>query len=132
VFDAPNRESCIVNRSRTNTPLQALVGMNGVQFVEASRNMAQRVMLAKRTDDERARFAFLLATGRIPSDQEARIIVDTFKKQQAEFKSDVAQAEKLMKVGESARDETFGVADHAAWTMVCNMLLNLDEAVTQH
>jgi hypothetical protein len=132
VFDAPNRESCIVNRSRTNTPLQALVGMNGVQFVEASRNMAQRVMLAKKTDDERARYAFLLATGRPPSDQESRIIVDTLRKQLAEYKADHAQAEKLLKVGESARDESLNGADHAAWTMVCNMLLNLDEAVTQH
>ena len=74
----------------------------------------------------------MLATGRAPGDQEARIVLGTLAKQLAKFKSDTGGAEKLLKVGESVRDQSLDPAEHAAWTMVCNMLLNLDEAVTQH
>ena len=132
VFDAPTREACIVNRSRTNTPLQALVAMNGTQFVEASRNFAQRVMVAKSGDSERARYAFLLLLGREPSEKERDILLASLKRQLDEFEADPGAAERLLKVGESARDTSLDAVEHAAWTMVCNMLLNLDEAVTQH
>ena len=132
VFDAPTREACIVNRSRTNTPLQALVVMNGTQFVEASRNLAQRVVLAKNTDRERVAYLFLLATGRPATAAETKIVLDTLQAQRAEFREDPESAKKLLAVGESARDETIHATEHAAWTMVCNMVLNLDEVVTQH
>ncbi len=132
VFDAPTREACIVNRSRTNTPLQALVSMNGPQFVEASRNMAQRVMLAKKGDKARAEYAFLLITNRTSAPKETEIVLSVFAKQLARFKGDTSAAEKLLKIGESARNESLDPAEHAAWTMVCNMLLNLDEVSTQH
>jgi hypothetical protein len=132
VFDAPTREACIVNRSRTNTPLQALVVMNGTQFVEASRNLAQRIVVAKRTDRERVAYLFQLATGRPASENETAIVLDTLHKQRQEFQADPESAKKLLSVGESQRDESIPATEHAAWTMVCNMVLNLDEVVTQH
>jgi hypothetical protein len=132
VFDAPTREACIVNRSRTNTPLQALVVMNGPQFVEAARNMAQRVILARRDTPSRLDYAFTLATGRTPSKPERDILRGVYEKQLGEFAANTDNAMKLLAVGDSKRDETIPPAVHAAWTMVCNMILNLDEVVTQH
>ncbi len=132
VFDAPTREACIVNRSRTNTPLQALVVLNGPQFVEAARNMAQRVLLAKSDTNERVRYAFLLVTGRHPTQEEIDIVGEVLASQLKHFIEDGADATRLLAVGESKRDESLPPATHAAWTMVCNTLLNLDEAVTQH
>jgi hypothetical protein len=132
VFDAPTREACIVNRSRTNTPLQALVVMNGPQFVEAARNMAQRVLLAAKDDTTRVRYAFLVATGRPPTQAETAIVLNVLAKQVDEFVADPDGAKKLLAVGESKRDESLNEPRHAAWTMVCNMILNLDEVVTQH
>jgi hypothetical protein len=132
VFDAPTREACIVNRSRTNTPLQALVSMNSPQFVEASRNMAQRVMTTKRTDKQRAEYAFLLASGRPATAKEAEVVMSVLTKQLKDFSKDAAAAARLLSVGESPRSESLDPIQHAAWTMVCNMLLNLDEVSTQH
>jgi len=132
VFDAPTREACIVNRSRTNTPLQALVVMNGPQFVEAARNMAQRVFLARPDTRSRLDYAFTLATGRAPSQPERDIVRGVYEKQLAEFAANTDNAIMLLAVGDSKRDETIPPAAHAAWTMVCNMILNLDEVVTQH
>jgi hypothetical protein len=131
-FDAPSREACIVLRSRTNTPLQALVTMNGPQFVEAARNMAQRVMLAEKSEPARIRLAFSLATSRPPTDAEMKVIAGVLANQRTGFRFEPEEATKLLSVGESKRDESLDAADHAAWTMVCNMSLNLDEAVTQH
>ena len=131
-FDAPTRETCTVMRSRTNTPLQALATMNDIQFAEASRAMAQRVMLAEATDEARADLAFRLATGRRPKAGERAVVLRVLRAQRAAFDNDTEGATKLISVGESERDETLTPAEHAAWTMVCNMVLNLDEALTQH
>lgn len=132
VFDAPTREACIVNRSRTNTPLQALVVLNGRQFVEAARNMAQRVIKARPETSGRIDYAFRIATGRPPTSKEAEILLNVFNSQAKHFSQDQEDAMKLLSVGESKRDQSIPPDVHAAWTMVCNTLLNLDETVTQH
>ena len=132
VFDAPSREQCVVNRSRTNTPLQALVGMNSPQFMEAARTMAEQVLLATRDDRSRVALAFRLATCRDATPKEAAIVLETLGKQKLAFAADAGSAAKLLAVGEAPRNESLDPVEHAAWTMVCNMLLNLDEVVTQH
>ena len=94
--------------------------------------MAQRVLHAEWTDEARADLAFRLATGRRPTTYERSVLLRVLRTQRAAFDKDIDGATKLISVGESERDESLKPAEHAAWTMVCNMVLNLDEALTQH
>ncbi|MEX2169142.1 MAG: PSD1 and planctomycete cytochrome C domain-containing protein [Pirellulales bacterium] len=131
-LDAPSRETCIVRRERTNTPLQALVLLNDPTFVEAARFLAQRVMLG--TDDDppqRVRTLFELATAREPNDNEMRILMAEYEQQLAAFRADPAAADALLSVGEAPRDSTLDAAAHAAWTNVALVILNLDETVNK-
>ncbi len=131
-FDAPNRETCVVRRETTNTPLQALVLLNDPEYIEASRALAGRMMKeAPSSAEDRARRGFLLAVSRQPTAQELEILLAKYEWHLAEFKSDNEAAEKLLSVGDSQRDTTLPVADHAAWTCVASMILNLDETITK-
>jgi hypothetical protein len=130
-FDAPDRETCTVRRPRTNTPLQALVLMNDPTYVEASRKLAERMMAAATSDEARISFAFRLATGRLPRPQESQVLERIYQRQLAEYRKQPAEAEDLLKVGESPRNQKLDQADLAAWTMVANTILNLDETISK-
>lgn len=131
-LDAPSRENCTLRRSRTNTPLAALALMNDEQFVEASRALAQRTMNeGGESATDRATFAFRLATMRRPSDAELAVLMDVYKANLVKYESDKEAATELINVGESKPDEKLDVSQLAAWTMVANMLLNLDETITK-
>ncbi|MBC8001887.1 MAG: PSD1 domain-containing protein [Opitutaceae bacterium] len=132
LFDAPTREYCVVRRPRTNTPLQALALLNDVQFVEASRAFAQRILLdGGKSDRDRASFAFRLATGRLPDRGELSILLDTLAAQRKEFSNDHAAATKLLSVGSFKAKENLDAAELAAWANVASLILNLDETVTK-
>ena len=132
-FDAPDRETCQVRRARTNTPLQSLVLMNDVQFVEAARKLAERVLLeGGSTPPEQFAFAFRTTTSRFPESYERDSLMQLYKEYFQEFQSTPENAEKLLSTGESARDSKLPAADLAAWTMICHLLLNLSETVTQN
>jgi hypothetical protein len=132
VFDAPDREFCIVRRSTTNTPLQALTLMNDPIFVEAARQFAERVMReAGPSPDARLPYAFRLATGRIPDERETQILREKFSEMLAAYQKDEASARQLVTVGASPRDPAFPVSELAAYTAVANMILNLDEVITK-
>ncbi|MEQ9407386.1 MAG: DUF1553 domain-containing protein [Fuerstiella sp.] len=131
-LDATARESCIVKRSRTNTPLQALALMNEVTFVEAARVLAQRVM--KTADDgpkQRLTLALQLAICRPPAPAERDVLLAAFHHYLNAFRQNPQAADELLSVGESPRDETLNAAESAAWTTVMSMILNLDEVVTR-
>lgn len=130
-FDAPSREACTVRRSRTNTPLQALVLMNDEQYIEAAKALAQRVLLALKDDGERLAYAFRLATGRKATESEFGILVDTLAKQRQRFTADVEAATKLLAVGEFKVDANLDPSELASWTMLASMLMNLDETITK-
>jgi hypothetical protein len=131
-FDAPDREICTVRRSRTNTPLQALVLMNDPTYVEASRKLAERMMHHAEAPDERLAFAFRLATARQPSAKEADVLKRVLDRQLQRYKQDEKAALKLLTVGESPRDERLNAAELAAYTIVGSVILNLDETVTKN
>ena len=132
-FDAPDRETCQVRRARTNTPLQSLVLMNDVQFVEAARKLAERVLLeGGSTPPEQFAFAFRTTTSRFPESYERDSLMQLYKEYFQEFQSTPENAEKLLSTGESTRDSKLPAADLAAWTMICHLLLNLSETVTQN
>jgi hypothetical protein len=131
-LDAPDREVCIVRRSTTNTPLQALTLLNDPIFVEAARKLAERVVKEGGTAPEtRLTLGFRLATGHAPNERELHILRDALDKMLDAYRRDEAGARKLIAVGASKPDASIPVAELAAWTAVANIILNMDEAITK-
>ena len=132
ILDAPSREECNIHRARTNTPLQALVTLNDPTFVEAARVFAQKILTQGPPEhDARLAFAFRSATGRKPSDAEMKILRERYRQQHDRFRADADAASKLVNVGQYPREAQLDVAELAAWTAYCNMVLNLDEVLTR-
>lgn len=131
-FDAPDRETCTVRRARTNTPLQALILMNDPTYVEAARKLAERLLREAKTTEDRLTLGFRLATARLPNGKEIAILQRVLDQQMARYAKDEAAALKLLGVGESPRDDRLSASELAAWTVVSNVLLNLDEVVTKN
>ena len=132
IFDAPNRETCVLKRPNTNTPLQALAAMNDVQMIEASRHFAERACKKGGAADQIARFAFELATSRPPTEQELGALLDLYQRGCDIYQNDVEKAKALLSAGESKRDSSIDPAEHAAWTLVASLILNLDEVLTRN
>jgi len=131
-FDAPSRENCTVRRARTNTPLQALVLLNDKQFVEAARKLAERMMTeGGGTFEQRAAHGFRLAVARVPTTDEMAVLQRVFAKQSAYFQANAEAATKLLSYGEAKRNEQLPAVELAGYTMLANVLLNLDETVTK-
>ncbi len=131
-FDAPSRGACSVRRERTNTPLQALLLMNERQFVECARHLAQRMMKeGGATPESRAAYGFRLATGRPPGSEDAADLLAAYRDFRTKFRADAEGARKLIAVGDSAPDPALDAQELAAWTMVANLILNLDEVLNK-
>jgi hypothetical protein len=130
-FDAPNREVCTVRRPRTNTPLQALVTLNDPVYVEAAQALARRMVReGGATEAGRAVRGFRLVLAREPSAAERERIVRLHADALADFRSDAERAKKMATepLGAVPTDLAVDEADLAAWTVVANVILNLDEA----
>jgi hypothetical protein len=131
-FDAADRSVCSVKRQSTSTPLQALVLLNDVQFVEAARFVGQRMLKeGGATAVEQVAWAFRLVTGRTPTEKERAVLEKLFAEQKAIFEKDPAAAKKLLGVGEKPADAKLPAADLAAATVLANVLFNHDEAATR-
>lgn len=129
-FNAAEREVCIVRKSTTNSPLQALTLMNNVVFVEASRLIGERMLReGGGTLDEQVAFAFRLGTSRQPSSRELDLLRDAYHLFLWKYENDREAATSLLSVGEYPRDGSFDVTQLAAMTMVASTILNLDEVV---
>ena len=132
VFDAPDREKCIARRSRTNTPLQALVLMNDPTYVEASRALAGEMILrGGREPAERLRFAFERALARPPSAVESKLLQGLAREQAAKFRAEPQLASDLLQVGQWQAPESLAEPELAAWTIVASSILNLDETISK-
>jgi hypothetical protein len=132
MFDAPSREKCVIRRSRTNTPMQALVTLNDVQFVEAARALAERsIREGGGTTAERIAYAYRLTTGTPPKPAMLKLLEDAYAEELKVFEADANRAQQLLAIGESKRDEKIAVHEHAAMTIVASMILNLDETLTR-
>lgn len=132
-FDSPDREFCSARRSRTNTPLQALVLWNETGYLEASRKLGERMLKEGGSDDaSRATFAFRLATGRSPRDAEIAVLTRTYAKLRADFTARPDDAAKLIKVGASVADPKLPAGELAAAGGVANLILTLDETITKN
>jgi hypothetical protein len=131
-FDAPNRETCVVARPTTTTPLQALVLLNDVQFVEAARAFAERIIARSDHDADRLRWAFAECVSRQPTDQEFAVLDNALERERKRYAANEPAAREYLANGESPRDENIPVAEHAAWSQIAALLLNLSEAVTRN
>jgi len=131
-FDAAGRETCIVRENRTNTPLQALNLMNDVTYLEASRKIAERMIREGGTaPGDRIAYGFRLATARQPRENETSVLLAGFNHQLNYYRTNRAEALKLVSQGDSARDETLDPAEVAALSTVASLILNLDETITK-
>lgn len=132
VFNAPSRETCTVRRDRTNTPLQALVTLNDIQYVEAARNLAQRALLqGGSTDTARENFIAKRLIARPFTPAEQAIVQKSLASLTAHYKGDLKDAQMLITTGESKPDPTIPAEKLAAWTMLSNQLMNLDEVLNK-
>ncbi len=131
-FDAPSRESFCVGRGRSNTPLQALALMNDVQQFEAARAFAERLLLRTSSDADRLAHAFRCVAARSPAPAEQKLMADALAAHRAHFDKNSEAASQVITNGESKPSATLPVGEFAAWTMVANLLLNLDETVTRN
>ncbi len=132
-FDATNREQLCAVRDRTNTPLQALQLMNDVQHFEAARALAERAIVeGGKTTPERIAFLYRVVLSRSPDKDELRIVTEALTKQIALYTADAGAAKKVVHVGESKPRGVASDVDTAAWTMICNLILNLDEAIVRN
>jgi hypothetical protein len=128
-FDLPTRESCQVQRAATNTPLQSLVLWNDEQFVEAARNLAQRVLRETSSDAGRIARMMELCTARTPSAREAGILAAALADFRARYAADPDSAKALLAVGESMVDAALDPVDSAAFCMLATTVLSLDATV---
>jgi len=132
-FDAPSREQFCVRRERSNTPLQALNLLNDIQYVEAARAFGQRMLKeGGTTAGDRVAWAFRCVTSRAPTKAEQAVLADTYFAQLVRYEKAADAAKKLITFGESKPDEKLDPAELAACTLVANMLLNMDEALTKN
>jgi hypothetical protein len=128
IFNAPSRETCTVHRDRTDTPLQALVTLNDPQFVEAARHLAQESLESK---TDRLDFMAERLLARPLTAKEKKIIESNAGDLLAHYKAEPKAAEELLAVGETKPDTKLDVPTLAAYTMVANELMNLDETLNK-
>jgi len=130
-FDAPDRETCVIRRARTNTPLQALVLLNDPTYVEAARAFAERIIHHNADDTERLIFAFRSAVARLPHNAERVVVNELLVAARKRFTAQPDAANKLLTGGSSKVDTTIESGELAAWTSVASILLNLDETISK-
>jgi hypothetical protein len=134
-FDGPNREQVCVVRERSNTPLQALQLMNDTQHFEAARALAERALAEGGSDDD-SRIIWLYRTvlSRQPASEELALVRKSLAKQREiyTYNANPTAADKAIRVGESAPKNVAPPEETAAWTMVANLMLNLDETVCRN
>jgi hypothetical protein len=133
-FDASTREECVVERARSNTPLQSLVLLNDPTYVEAARAFAGRVIRAVPSSDpaRRLELAFRLAVSRSPRPREVAVMTDLLKKHMHQYQSDPTAASEILGVGEAPNRADASPAELAAWTSVARVLLNLHETISRN
>ena len=132
IGDAPSRETCTMRRERTNTPLLALMLLNERQFFEAARQLAS-IMIRDGGDspEQRAALGFRRAAAREPHPEELSELVSLFADSLGMFQQDPSAAMELIQQGDSPHSDEFDAPELAAWTIVSNTILNLDEVVNK-
>ncbi len=131
-FDAPDRETCLVRRGQTNTPLQALVLMNDPTYVEAARVLAERMMLeGGESHESKLDYVYRRALARPCQKTERAALSSLFEDARKYFQAEPAKAKSLLSTGAASRDAKLDEVELAAWTSVASVILSLDETITK-
>jgi hypothetical protein len=136
-FDTASRQTCTVKSVRTNTPLQALLTLNETTYVEAARNLAQRVLQAwpdrvdPAHDVQALNEVFLRVLARPATAAEQTVLLNGLQRTRQQFAATDGAADQLLAVGDSPRDNALEVVEHASWTTLCLSILNLDETMNR-
>ena len=131
-LNAAKRDVCLVKRQATATPLQSLVLLNDPQYVEASRAMAQNVLENDALVlDAKLRIVFRTFTSRQPSEEELEVLLGTWQEQLQLFDTSPELAAELLAVGDLPLNEMLKPVEVAAMTVVVQLVMNLEEAVTK-
>jgi hypothetical protein len=129
-FDMPSREYCVIKRSRTDTPLQALDLMDDPTYVEASRVLAEHMMTdGGPTPIDRITYCFRRLTSRFPTQTELQILLGGLDRQLQRYRSDPAAAAQFVSIGDAPRVAHLDASELAAYTMTASVILNLDETI---
>jgi len=132
VFDAPARDTACTRRQRTDTPLQALVSMNDVQWMEASRALAERAIKeGGRQPEQRIKYMSDILLSHDPTSPMESVLEASFQQMQQHYAADPKAAHDLIAVGESPSDPKIPAPELAAWTMVASEMMNLDETLNK-
>jgi hypothetical protein len=131
-FDAPSREECAAERTRSNIPQQALVLLNDPTYVEAARVFAARILReGPGSTDDRIVWAWQQALQRTPRPIELKTMRDLLTRHLAAYRGNRSAAEELLKVGDAPTPQGSEPSEAAAWTHVARVLLNLHETITR-
>ncbi len=132
IMDAPSRESCVLRRERTNSPMQALMLMNDPQYLECARALAEKAIYeGGESAAEKVVWMFRQCLLRVPQTYEVDGLLGDFVAYRNEYKADPEAAKQLVSVGETAPSTKISAEELAAWTMVASTLLNLDETISK-
>ena len=132
-FDAPGREECTAERTRSNTPLQALVLLNDPIYVESARAFAQRILTSgKSSDEERVAWSIRESLARKITSDESQLLLSLLNKHRAEYAADSGLTDKFLSVGELDIASDVNRIELAAWTSVARAILNLHETITRN
>ena len=131
MFDTANRQTCRVRQSPTSTPLHALTTLNDPTWVEAARVLAEHAIKSDAQLDQQLQYAARRVLSREITDNELTSLRGAFEKQKALFALKEDAAKQLLAAGEAPRDEALNPVDHAAMTVVCLTILNLDESLSR-
>ena len=131
-FDAPRRAVCTAKRERTDSPLQALILLNGIQYVEAARVLGESLHRDANGDPaQMVDRASLRCLSRHPDAREKEILVRLYEEQLKHFEANPAEADELIKIGQKPPDASISAAKIAAATVLAQALLNHDECVVK-
>jgi hypothetical protein len=131
MFDTANRQTCRVRQTSTSTPLHALTTLNDPTWVEAARVLAEKTIQLESDESQRLQFAFAKVTCRKANDKEIVRLQRIFDYQLGYYQGNEEQAKRLLAVGNASRDDSIDAAQHAAMTIACLAILNLDESMTR-
>ncbi len=132
VFNAPSREFCVLTRERTNTPLQALALLNDPQYINAARHLALRAINSQQTFNERLHYLSRVLFARSFNGQDLEVMRQSYYSFEKKYRDDHPAAKALIDTLSLPKDDKVGVGEMAAWIVLANKMLNLDETITKY